>query len=99
MNLIREHLSLGRIAILVIAVALVVSLLIAFNTQAKRKSKELVESELSLCVVAVCLRNTRIGEECELMSHPTLSKLLITVDQKDSSHRKIILVQTDTNCK
>lgn len=81
--------------IIAIVLVLVITTLVPYLHDAENRSKEIVEIELLTCVVAACISDKTIGNEC-IVVKPRVSKIRITVDQ--NGYRRVQILPTDVDC-
>lgn len=87
----------ARIIIILVCAVLVFLSAYPVATQSGR-NKELVVQETLQCISSVCVHDERIGLECRYMD-PSVSRVVISVDNSNNSHRVVTVEKTDTACR
>lgn len=83
----------AKIFLSFIACLLVLSVYLTYGVD---KGKEIIENEFSACIVEICIKDSTIGEKCEILP-PAVANVQVTVDA--NSYTRITLSQTGLDCK
>lgn len=90
--------KVARILVLVIISLLCFLVFLPFLRIDEYANREAVVHESLQCITAVCVGDTQIGEECEILI-PTVSKVLITVSDDNSKHKVLRVEPTEAECR
>lgn len=86
----------ARRTIVLVGVILVVLVVMQYFDTANNRAKELIVSEIEACVVATCITDKTLGQDC-IIQTPKLSKIRVTVDENE--HKRVLITPTDIDCR
>lgn len=90
--------KIARGLVLTVVAILVIIVVMPFLRIKEYANKESVVYESLQCVVEICLVDSKVGEECQILT-PKVSRVLIKVSGDNPKHTKLRVYPTEASCK
>lgn len=90
--------KVAKAFLIILVILLVLVFVIPLTQQSRYADRESVVQESLHCITAVCVDDSKVGEECTVLT-PSVSKVLITVDTKNTDHRIVRIKPTEAECR